>query len=160
MEYYMETLYYYEYQTVIGMMTIASIDHDIVLCQFGTYDGVGIHQKTETIEKAYQQLCEYFQGTRHKFELNYRFIKGTDFQKKVWNALLTIPYGQCMSYQDIAQRVGSPKAYRAVGNANHHNPIVIFVPCHRVITASHQLGGYGGGIQIKKFLLSLEKNHV
>src|SRR5262249_32026504 len=81
---------------------------------------------------------------------------GTDFQKKCWNALLTIPYGKTRSYADIARQVGRPQAFRAVGQANHNNPISIIVPCHRVITSSGTLGGYGGGLATKDKLLKLE----
>lgn len=151
-------IYYYEYESPIGLLTIGSIENDIVFCQFGQYDGEGIHQKNECLKKIIQQLNEYFQGKRKQFDFTYRYLRGTVFQHKVWDALLTIPYGQTVSYQEIAQMIDSPKAYRAVGNANHHNPIVIMLPCHRVITAKHQLGGYGGGIDKKAFLLQLEKN--
>jgi len=84
-------------------------------------------------------------------------MRGTDFQKKCWQALLTIPYGHTCSYAQLAQQVGSPRGFRAVGQANHHNPIAIIVPCHRVITSDGTLGGYGGGLAIKKMLLDLEK---
>lgn len=156
----MEVMYYYEYQTPIGIITILAIDDDIVGCCFDYKNIDAIHQETLTIQNAYQQLDEYFQGKRRSFDLKYRFLKGTKFQQKVWNALLTIPYGEVVSYQDIAQKVGSPKAYRAVGNANHNNPIALFIPCHRVVTASHKIGGYGGGIDKKIFLLELERKGI
>lgn len=151
-------LYYYEYQTPLGIMTLACLMNRLAICAFGSIDVEGIHQSTPYLEKAYQQLMEYFEGQRQVFDLQYTFIKGTPFQQKVWNELLHIPYGQCVTYQDIAQRIGSPRAYRAVGNANHHNPIVIFIPCHRVIGTSHKLVGYGGGIDKKIYLLELENN--
>lgn len=156
----MSNLYYYEYQTPVGLLSLGSIENDIVFCQFGHYMGEGIHQENDCLKQASKQLLEYFEGKRKQFELSYRYLTGTAFQHKVWNALLTIPYGQTMSYQDIARIVNSPKAYRAVGNANHHNPIVIMIPCHRVITANHQLGGYAGGLDKKQFLLQLEKIKV
>lgn len=152
----MDTIYYEEYQTSLGIMTIGAVDQNIVMCQFGHYEGKGIHQETIIIKKAFQQLQEYLNGQRKNFELTYRYLSGTPFQHRVWNALQTIPYGTVASYQDIALKIGSPKAYRAVGNANHHNPIAIFIPCHRVIQANHQLGGYGGGVDIKRELLQLE----
>lgn len=156
----MEEIYYYEYQTPIGIVTLLAIGDELVGCHFGHNEIEAIHQETPIIKTAHYQLNEYFQGKRQSFDLKYRFLKGTKFQQRVWNALLTIPYGEVVSYQDIAQKVGSPKAYRAVGNANHHNPIALFIPCHRVITASHQIGGYGGGIDKKIFLLELEKKGI
>lgn len=104
---------------------------------------------------AERQLGEYFAGKRQKFELPLEF-KGTDFQKKVWAALLEIPYGQTRSYADIACQVGSPKAVRAVGLANSQNPISIIAACHRVIGSNGKLTGYAGGLQHKKYLLELE----
>ena len=83
--------------------------------------------------------------------------KGTDFQKRVWNALEKIPYGETATYKDIACKIGQPNASRAIGGANHRNPLSIFIPCHRVIGASGQLVGYGGGLDKKVFLLELEK---
>jgi methylated-DNA-[protein]-cysteine S-methyltransferase len=149
-------LYYYVYQTPIGEITLQSIDETIVGCYFGKRDD-GQCLETKIMKKAYQQLDEYFQGQRQQFDISIKYIKGTDFQQKVWDALQSIPYGETVSYQDIAVKVGSKKAYRAVGNANHHNPIVIFIPCHRVITSQGQLGGYGGGLDKKRYLLELEK---
>ena len=103
-----------------------------------------------------KQMKEYFEGERKEFDLPLR-PEGTDFQKKVWNALLEIPFGETRSYQDIANAVGSPKACRAVGMANHQNPIIIVIPCHRVIGKSGKLVGYGGGLSMKEKLLLLEK---
>ena len=103
-----------------------------------------------------KQMGEYFEGKRKEFDLPLR-PEGTDFQKKVWNALLEIPFGETRSYQDIANAVGSPKACRAVGMANHQNPIIIVIPCHRVIGKNGKLVGYGGGLSMKEKLLLLEK---
>ena len=103
-----------------------------------------------------KQMKEYFEGERKEFDLPLR-PEGTDFQKKVWNALLEIPFGETRSYQDIANAVGSPKACRAVGMANHQNPIIIVIPCHRVIGKNGKLVGYGGGLSMKEKLLLLEK---
>ena len=102
-----------------------------------------------------RQLKEYFAGTRHQFELELDF-SGTDFQKQVWQALLTIPFGETRSYSQIAQQIGKPKAVRAVGAANGRNPISIIAPCHRVIGASGGLTGFAGGLQAKQYLLALE----
>lgn len=102
-----------------------------------------------------RQLKEYFAGTRNRFELELDFA-GTDFQKKVWAALLTIPFGETRSYSQIALQIGSPKAVRAVGAANGRNPISIVAPCHRVIGASGALTGFAGGLEAKQYLLALE----
>ncbi len=109
------------------------------------------------MEEAKQQLKEYFAGERRAFDLPLD-IYGTDFQQAVWNALMTIPYGETRSYRDIADQVGSPKAVRAVGGANHQNPLSIIIPCHRVIGASGALVGYGGGLDCKRYLLKLEES--
>jgi methylated-DNA-[protein]-cysteine S-methyltransferase len=102
-----------------------------------------------------RQLNEYFAGKRNGFELELDFV-GTEFQRKVWAALLTIPFGETRSYSDIAVQIGNPKAVRAVGAANGKNPISIIAPCHRVIGASGALTGFAGGLAAKKFLLTLE----
>jgi methylated-DNA-[protein]-cysteine S-methyltransferase len=104
-----------------------------------------------------QQLTEYFEGTRKTFDLQIN-PQGTDFQRRVWNELLKIEYGTTISYQELADRLGDPKAVRAVGGANGKNPIGIIVPCHRVIGASGKLVGYGGGIERKKWLLKHEQS--
>lgn len=105
--------------------------------------------------QAEQQLAEYFAGKRVRFDLDLDFA-GTDFQKRVWQALLTIPYGQTRSYREIALQIGNADAVRAVGAANGRNPISIIAPCHRVIGSSGSLTGFAGGLQAKALLLSLE----
>ncbi|SET32733.1 methylated-DNA-[protein]-cysteine S-methyltransferase [Natronincola peptidivorans] len=102
-----------------------------------------------------QQITEYFQGARKQFTIPLD-LKGTPFQKKVWNTLLEIPFGEVVSYQTIANKIGNPKAVRAVGLANKRNPIPIIVPCHRVIGMNMKLVGYNGGIDIKEKLLAFE----
>ncbi|MCO8103789.1 methylated-DNA--[protein]-cysteine S-methyltransferase [Acinetobacter indicus] len=109
-----------------------------------------------TLLDAQQQLNEYFQGQRQTFELPLDF-EGTEFQKKVWQALLNIPFGETRSYRQIAEQVGSPKAVRAVGAANGQNPISIIAPCHRVIGSSGKLVGFAGGLDNKEILLKLEQ---
>ena len=101
------------------------------------------------------QLDQYFAGTRRDFDIPLD-LRGTDFQLRCWNALLKIPYGETRSYAYQARAVGSPRGFRAVGMANHENPVAIIVPCHRVITSDHKLGGYGGGLSVKEKLLELE----
>jgi methylated-DNA-[protein]-cysteine S-methyltransferase len=103
------------------------------------------------------QLTEYFAGARTSFSLPLDLTSGTPFQQCVWSALLTIPHGETVSYGEIARRIGQPKAVRAVGLANGRNPISIVVPCHRVIGANGTLTGYGGGLDRKQALLTLEQ---
>lgn len=116
-------------------------------------------QPTELLLKAEQELLEYFAGKRKEFDLPLH-LEGTPFQLKVWNALLTIPYGETRSYKEIAESIGNEKACRAVGMANNRNSVMILVPCHRVIGADGGLVGYGGGLPLKEKLLELEKNHA
>ena len=105
---------------------------------------------------AVDQLDAYFAGELTDFDLELD-LRGTDFQQRVWKALLTIPYGETRSYGEIAEQIGAPGSARAVGLANGRNPIAIIVPCHRVIGASGSLTGYGGGLERKQTLLELEK---
>lgn len=107
---------------------------------------------------AYNQVCEYLKGSRKIFDFPY-ILLGTDFQKKVWDAICQIPYGETRTYKQIAEAVNSPKASRAVGMANNKNPIIIAVPCHRVIGKHGKLMGYAGGLDMKKALLDLEKKY-
>ena len=108
------------------------------------------------LRKLTEELDAYFAGKLRKFTVPLK-AKGTPFRKKVWDALLTIPYGETISYKELARRIDNPKAIRAVGGANHHNPISIIIPCHRVIGANGKLVGYGGGMDVKEFLLEHEK---
>ena len=107
------------------------------------------------LQRATRQLAEYAQGQRQAFDLPLR-PDGTEFQKRVWRELANIPYGQTRTYQDIARSIGRPGASRAVGQANHDNPVAPFVPCHRVVTASGGMGGYAGGMELKRDLLAHE----
>ena len=109
--------------------------------------------------EALRQLRLFFAGSLHAFDLPLELI-GTEFQKRVWNALQNIPYGETRSYSQLAREIGAPMAVRAVGAANGRNPIPIIVPCHRVIGASGKLVGFGGGLDWKRFLLDLEAAHV
>lgn len=111
--------------------------------------------ETELSKRTQEQLAQYFAGKRKTFELPV-FYRGTPFRQRVWDALCTIPYGQTRSYQDIAGLIGSPKAVRAVGQANHDNPLLILVPCHRVIRKNGDIHGYACGDAVKEFLLKLE----
>lgn len=113
----------------------------------------------DAFSDAVAQLEAYFTGDLLEFDLELDMV-GTDFQRRVWAALLTIPYGETRSYGEIAQLIGSPGASRAVGLANGHNPVGIIVPCHRVIGANGSLTGYGGGLDRKRQLLDMERNRV
>ena len=108
------------------------------------------------INKLFLQLDEFFEGKRTAFNIDFT-LKGTEFQLKVWNELLNIPYGETISYSELAKRIGKPKASRAIGGALNKNPIPIVVPCHRVIGKNGSLTGFGGGIELKKRLLRVEK---
>jgi methylated-DNA-[protein]-cysteine S-methyltransferase len=113
--------------------------------------------ETEEMKHIFYQIQEYLQGKRRIFDVQ-MLLRGTDFQRKVWEQLLKIPYGETRSYKEIAQKIGIPNGARAVGMANHSNPIPLIVPCHRVIGASGDLVGYGGGLDLKRKLLVLEKS--
>jgi methylated-DNA-[protein]-cysteine S-methyltransferase len=108
------------------------------------------------LSAAARQLDEYFAGSRRTFSLAFE-LEGTDFQRRVWLALADIPYGETVSYGELARSVGHPNAYRAVGSANGANPLAIILPCHRVVASDGSLGGYGGGLPTKQALLDLER---
>lgn len=130
--------------------------HKAILNRFNKLIGLPfVEGSSRVIEDAIHQLEEYFRKERHGFDLPLTLI-GTDFQKDVWHALQTIPYGSCPTYADIAQAIGKPKAVRAVGGAVGQNPFSIIIPCHRVVGANQSLTGYGGGLEAKKYLLALE----
>lgn len=114
-----------------------------------------VHRKG-SLAPAVEQLAEYFEGTRRSFELAFA-PRGTAFQLDVWNALTEIPYAATASYKDVAKAVGNERATRAVGLANNRNPIALFVPCHRVIGSNGSLTGYGGGLEMKSWLLAHER---
>lgn len=111
-------------------------------------------QNVSLFENVFTQFSEYFAGTRRDFTLPL-FLNGRAFEMRVWKALMQIPYGETCSYGEIAAACGNPKAARAVGQAVHRNPLPIIVPCHRVVGTSN-LGGYAGGLEVKRFLLRLE----
>lgn len=151
-------LYYVELETIVGQVYIIADEDAIVEIQFAQEHkslGDAKQQETPLLHEAKRQLEEYFAGQRASFSLPLN-PQGTEFQKKVWQQLEAIPYGEIRSYGQIAAAVGNPKACRAVGGANHNNPIAIVIPCHRVIGANGKLTGYGGGLDIKEKLLKLE----
>ena len=152
----------YHYDTKVGRIGMEENGTSITKVYFINKDiKEELIEKNETplLKEAIKQLNEYLDGKSISFDLPLD-IKGTEFQKKVWNTLKEIPFGETRSYGDIAKAIGNKKASRAVGMANNKNPIVIIVPCHRVIGADGKLVGYAGGIDIKERLLNLEKIHV
>lgn len=114
------------------------------------------HPIADILRRAERQLSEYFEGQRQTFDLPLA-PQGTRFQQQVWNQLLRVPYGQTLSYGELAQRVGNPRASRAVGSANGKNPLPIIIPCHRIVGANGSLTGYSCGLPRKKYLLDLER---
>lgn len=149
-------LYFYNYE--IGRIGIAENCGNITHVYFTEYSVPQGIQEAETplIKEAAQQLSSYFAGELKDFSLPLAPV-GTNFQKKVWKALCEIPYGKTASYKEIAVKVGSPQAARAVGLANNRNPIPIIIPCHRVIGADGSLTGYAGGLALKQRLLNIER---
>lgn len=148
---------YYNYDFGDLKLTICCNKEGITEISLGFIDKNNyIKKETNLINKAYIQLNEYFNKKRKTFDLPL-VINGTVFQNKVWNSLLTIPYGETKTYKEIAQMINCPKGYRAVGSANNKNKIMIVIPCHRVIGTNNKLVGYAGGIRVKKYLLDLEQ---
>lgn len=150
--------YFYKYQFEnISLYLIATETH-LINIQF-TQPQKALLQTTELLSMATIQLDEYFQGKRTTFSLPFK-LTGTPFQLAVWKELQNIPYGKTTSYKEIAQKINKPKAYRAVGMANNKNPLPIIIPCHRVIGSNGKLIGYAGGLNLKNYLLELEKSHT
>lgn len=139
-----------------GPLTLVAEDDALIAIRFGADEGAAYGETNEVLDCAAAQLEEYFSGARCAFSVPVR-MKGTGFQMKVWNALTEIGYGRTATYGEIAGRIGNEKASRAVGMANNRNPLPIIVPCHRVIAANGSLTGYAGGLEIKEWLLNLEK---
>ncbi|MNO36687.1 Epoxyqueuosine reductase [compost metagenome] len=165
-----QVLYVDEMDSPIGKLTLVTSKQGLCHIEFGAYDGCSdflnrwalryykgaqVVASKEALSAVTVQLEEYFAGKRQQFDLKLD-LQGSEFQRKVWNALLTVPYAKTASYKDIAESIGQPKAVRAVGGANNKNPVPIVVPCHRIIGSNGALVGYGGGLSIKEKLLSLE----
>ncbi len=157
-------MYYCYLNTPIGDLLLAGDDDALSLVGFPqgamrhNPDADWIHDE-KPFAAAREQLQEYFAGTRQEFDLPLN-VSGTEFQVQVFEELQRIPYGETTSYGDIAQRIGRPKAMRAVGAANGRNPIPIIIPCHRVIGSGGQLTGFGGGLDTKEALLRLEAENA
>jgi len=137
----------------IGPLTVSEENGALTQVLFGAHEEAG--EKVPVLAEAERQLREYFSGTRREFDLPLN-PSGTEFQKAVWRALQAIPCGETRSYAEIARAVNRPRAFRAVGMANHCNPIPVIIPCHRVVGANGALTGYAGGLPFKEFLLRLE----
>ncbi len=152
--------YTFFYQTDIGTIGISENGQGITAVYFGDTVRNSEDQVMETpiIKEAHKQLDAYFSGTRKTFDLPFD-LQGTEFQQKVWNALMQIPYGRTWTYGEVAASIGQPTAARAVGMANNRNPICVMVPCHRVIGSDGKLVGYAGGLSIKEYLLQLEERN-
>lgn len=153
----MKNIWFYDFP--VGTLAIAEDGTGITdIFVKGEAAGKDFAEKeTPLLKEAAKQLREYFSGQRKEFDLPLS-LHGTPFQLSDWKALQNIPYGETRSYKQIAEQVGSPKAFRAVGMANHNNPVMIVVPCHRVIGHNGTMVGYGGGLAMKRYLLELEQN--
>ncbi|OYW77159.1 MAG: hypothetical protein B7Z37_05685 [Verrucomicrobia bacterium 12-59-8] len=156
--YYFKTM-----PTPVGLLTLVANEHGLAAVLWENDDPKRVRlsplqedSKHPVLLEAERQLQDYFEGKREMFSLKLDFIGGTEFQQKVWAALLTIPFGETRSYAQIAEQIGNPNAVRAVGTANGKNPISIIAPCHRVIGSNGKLTGFAGGMEAKAYLLKLE----
>jgi len=159
MEEKMETLYTAYYQSPIGVISVQGNEEGIVYINFLDESKEDDENLPEVMLECLTQLDEYFSGKRKDFSLKL-IANGTEFQKKVWNALTTVSYGTTASYKDIAEKIDNPRAVRAVGGANNKNPHSIIVPCHRIIGSNGNLVGYGGELWRKQWLLDFEKKNL
>ncbi|MCM1505439.1 MAG: methylated-DNA--[protein]-cysteine S-methyltransferase [Muribaculum sp.] len=165
----MRTIKIIHYHSPAGEIIIGSYGDKLCICDWAhgrrrhtndkrickNLNAVYVDSPSEISTGAIQQLEEYFEGIRTTFTIPILFT-GTEFQCRVWNELSKIPYGTTITYAELARRIRNPKAVRAVASANATNPISIFIPCHRVIGSNHRLTGYGGGLDAKRMLLTLE----
>lgn len=153
----MNNIFFYETEIgIIGIRENNKAITDIFFSKVDTNDNI---EETDLIKECFKQLKEYFEGNRRDFDLPLE-TRGTEFQKKVWDELLKIPYGDTKSYKDIAIAIGNEKACRAIGMANNKNHIPIIIPCHRVIGSNGKLVGYAGGLNVKEKLLNIENLDV
>ena len=158
---------YYSFESPIGKLTVYFTDKGIIALSLGEEDNhkhIERHYGTPTeVDKKdynyHEEIIKYLNGELKRFTMPIYF-KGTHFQESVWKELLNIPYGETRTYKELAEKVGSPKGFRAVGGALNKNPIGIIVPCHRVIGSNGKLVGFAGGLDMKSRLLNLEKNNV
>ena len=166
----METIYYSSFNSpFLKKVFVASTDKGVCFVDFVRTEKAFMKRLRERFpgkivrddrrnRNVVNQLKKYLKGELRRFECTLD-VRGTPFQKKVWSALARIPYGRTRSYGDIAQAIGHPKAFRAVGNANGRNSIPLILPCHRVVESNGGLGGFGHGVKVKKQLLDFEKSH-
>ena len=152
----MESQYTLYTESPIGYLEISGSEEFVQSILFRNKIPAGKTEHSTVLAECRTQLEEYFQGTRTSFDFPFELI-GTEFQKKVWEHLLKIPFGETRSYGEIARELGNIKLMRAVGMANGKNPLVIVIPCHRVLGSDNRLVGYGGGLQRKDWLLKHEK---
>ncbi|MBC5624661.1 methylated-DNA--[protein]-cysteine S-methyltransferase [Clostridium sp. NSJ-49] len=145
------------YESPIGKIKIEAEGESIIGVSFSMESSEW--DENEAVIQCKNQLQEYFEGKRKEFDLNIKFIKGTEFQISVWKALSNISYGEKITYKSIAEKINNPKAVRAVGGANNKNPIAIIIPCHRVVGSNGKMVGYAGGIDKKEYLLKLEEKN-
>jgi methylated-DNA-[protein]-cysteine S-methyltransferase len=148
-----------KYESPIGWIELREDEAALSYLVFHNSEPQFQVSETLLLKKTIHQLDEYFKGKRKHFDIPL-LLKGTYFRMKVWNELLNIPYGGTISYGELAVAIGNPQASRAVGQANHHNPISIVIPCHRVIGADGSLTGYGGEVWRKEWLLAFEKKNA
>ncbi|MEO6696171.1 MAG: methylated-DNA--[protein]-cysteine S-methyltransferase [Ignavibacteria bacterium] len=146
------------FNSQLGIIEITGNTEGIKSLDFTEFENIPVDDDhlPDCIKECLVQLSQYFEGKRKRFELAL-IINGTDFQQRVWDRLLNIPYGKTLSYKDIASMSGNIKAVRAVGNANNKNKIAVIIPCHRVIGSNKSLTGYAGGLWRKKWLIDHEK---
>jgi len=156
-------MYYWTLDSPVGNLVLEGDDDRLHFIHFETspppVPHPGAKRAKAPFREAIRQLSAYFSGELKAFSLDFH-LDGTSFQLKVWQALLEIPYGLTAAYGDIARRIGNPNASRAVGGANHRNPLPIVIPCHRVIGIDGRLVGFGGGLNVKESLLNLERTHL
>lgn len=143
------------FDTPVGPMALEGTEDALTALYLPNTPVEPMGMETPLLARGRGELLEYLVGKRRTFDLPLK-PQGTPFQQKVWSALADIPYGQTITYGELARRVGCPKGSRAVGQANHRNPLPILLPCHRVVGAGGTLTGYGGGLELKEWLLRLE----
>ena len=145
------------YKSPVGKIQLTADEEALTGLYFAEENAEGLAQApNRIIEQCMRELDAYFKGILKSFTVPVR-AAGTPFRQRVWAELARIPYGQTITYGELAARIGQPRAARAAGGANHHNPVSIIIPCHRVIGADGSLTGYGGGMERKRFLLELEQ---
>jgi len=161
----METWYSYRTSSPVGPLFLAVSTRGLARLEFEARvqkldaQSIQLRESRQALAPYLRELDEYFAGERREFSIPLD-LRGTDFQLRCWRALLDIPYGKTRTYGEIARAIGHPHAFRAVGMSNNRNPVAIVVPCHRVIASNGSLCGYGGGLDVKRKLLDLEKAHV